>query len=696
MFILPVVAWQSLVDSWRYSMDKKIKWLIAVSALLILSVGPLRGQDRPKPRASLDELLDSVAAVRRYREVALSPDGRRVAWVEGVAGKDKAPSTHTAIFVADLKDPSAKPQRVTAGDGSTDYTEHSLAWSSDSRRLAFLSDKDKEDQLQVYLAAGPDEKVQRLTKLTGFLARPRWSPDGKQLAFLFTENAPRAAGPTQPATPEVGVIGEQDYEQRLTILDIDSGRVRPLSPADLYVYEYDWSPDGKQFAAIAAHGSGDNNWYIAQLYTLRADSGVMKSILKPAMQIAVPRWSPDGQTIAFIGGLMSDEGVNGGEIYTVPATGGPPRNLTPGLKGSAAWLAWGPSGDHLLFSEHVDGCSGLVTVDVASGRITTLWTGAEIVAGEGGEFGVSPDRDRKTTALIRHSFHQPPEVWAGPTGAWQQVTHANRGLHPAWGEARSLHWKSDGLTIQGWLVYPRDYQADRRYPMVVSVHGGPASARRPSWPGTFFDMTLMSHEGYFVLFPNPRGSYGQGEAFTRGNVKDFGYGDLRDILAGVDEVVTTLPVDRNRLGVTGWSYGGYMTMWTVTQTQRFRAAVAGAGIANWQSYYGQNGIDQWLIPYFGASVYDDPAGYAKSSPITFIKRVKTPTLILVGERDVECPVPQSYEFWHALKTLRVPTQFVVYANEGHGISKPEHRRDIFRRTAAWFNKYLQEEKRPSP
>jgi dipeptidyl aminopeptidase/acylaminoacyl peptidase len=244
------------------------------------------------------------------------------------------------------------------------------------------------------------------------------------------------------------------------------------------------------------------------------------------------------------------------------------------------------------------------------------------------------------------------------------------------------------MNVQGWLLYPRPYDPHRRYPMVVVVHGGPAWATRPAWPETFLGLPMLSHAGYFVLFPNPRGSFGQGATFTQANVKDFGYGDLRDILAGVEEVVKTFPVDTDRIGITGWSYGGYMTMWAVTQTKRFRAAVAGAGIANWQSYYGQNGIDQWLIPYFGASVYDDPAVYAKSSPITFIKNVKTPTLILVGERDSECPAPQSYEFWHALKTLGVKTQLVIYPNEGHLIAQPEHRRDLIRRMIAWFNEHL--------
>jgi len=211
---------------------------------------------------------------------------------------------------------------------------------------------------------------------------------------------------------------------------------------------------------------------------------------------------------------------------------------------------------------------------------------------------------------------------------------------------------------------------------------------KPLWPKPGFNPALLSQQGYFVLWPNPRGSYGQGEKFTLANVKDFGGGDLRDILAGVEEAVRTAPVDGQRVGITGWSYGGFMTMFAVTQTNRFRAAVAGAGLSNWQSYYGENSIDQWMLPYFGASVYDDPAVYAKSSAINFIKRVKTPTLIVVGDRDGECPAPQSYEFWHALKTLGVKTQMVVYGDEGHLFHKAEDRKDVLLRMIAWFNENL--------
>jgi len=287
---------------------------------------------------------------------------------------------------------------------------------------------------------------------------------------------------------------------------------------------------------------------------------------------------------------------------------------------------------------------------------------------------------------VLSSFDRAPAVCVGPIGSWHPITHENDGAARFWGQARSLHWQNGDTRVQGWLLYPQDFDAKRRYPMIVQVHGGPAAAVTPNWP-TRWTATLPS-QGYFVFLPNPRGSYGFGEAFTQGNVKDFGHGDLADIQAGIDEALKEAPVDKDRLGLVGWSYGGYMAMWTVTQTHRFKAAVAGAGIVSWQSYYGQNRIDQWMIPYFGKSVYEDPVVYAKSSPITYISNVRTPTLVLHGDRDSEVPTPQGYEFWHALKTLGVPTQLVIYENEGHAIRKPADQKDILTRTVEWFDKYL--------
>ena len=415
----------------------------------------------------------------------------------------------------------------------------------------------------------------------------------------------------------------------------------------------------------------------------------MKSIHKPKLQIANPVWSPDGKQIAFIHGLMSDEGLTGGDIDTISADGGDAQNITPNVKSSASWISWTPEAK-IVFGKYIGGDAGVSIVDPATKELSSVWRGGERLSVGSSATGttLSVAKDGKTSAVIRSSFGDPPEIWAGAIGYWKQITERNKSIKPAWGEAKSLEWKSDGHDVQGWLLYPRDFDPARKYPLVVRVHGGPSWAVLSEWPTSHDFAVALAGAGYFVFQPNARGSFGQGEAFTQANVRDFGYGDFKDIMGGVDAALKSAPIDENRLGLTGWSYGGYMTMWGVTQTNRFKAAVAGAGIANLQSYYGENQIDQWMIPFFGKSVYDDPEVYAKSSPITHIRKVKTPTLILVGDSDGECPTPQSYEFWHALRTLGVETQLVVYEHEGHLFSSAQHQRDVIERALSWFDAHL--------
>ncbi len=661
-------------------------------------------------RAHIDEVLKGLNRGRSTGQVAVSPDGKRLAWVEPGRGGAE-------IRVAPLDD-LQKSERVTAAAKAEEHChEGQMVWAPDAQSLAFFSDCAKPgEQTDLYVARADGSGARRLTELKGLVESPAFAPDGQSVAFLYVEGATRPAGALAAMKPPSGVIGEDGVEiQRVAVARVNAAKPAApdmATPGNLHVYEFDWRPDSKGLAYVAADPPGENNWWVAKLYR-QLLGGEPEVVLAPAevqgalhgLQIAVPRWSPDGKAIAFIGGLMSDQGSTGGDVWIVAARGGAPQDLTQGRPTSPAWIEWGDD-EHIFVSELAGGNCQLIRFRLQGDRtapnVATSY-GAPIFSipgsvGDGRmELSLSATRDHSAFVFRASTFEHAPEVYEAKPGVVMtaglegviQLTHLNDGVEPAWGNSVSLTWKSDNFHVQGWLMLPKDFDPKRKYPLIVEVHGGPAAAVTAHWGGGGgLSATAFSALGYFVLQPNPRGSYGQGEDFTQANRKDFGYGDLRDILAGVDTVLAKYPVDPNRVGLTGWSYGGFMSMFAVTQTQRFKAAVAGAGISDWQSYYGENSIDQWMIPYFGASVYDDPAVYAKASAITFIKQVKTPTLAVVGDRDGECPAPQSYEFWHALRDEHVPTQLVVYPNEGHGFTDPAHRRDVMYRAVEWFEKYL--------
>jgi len=633
---------------------------------------------------TMQQLTEQLSKTVLYGDLALSPNGTRLAWVQSPAA-----TTSKQTYISGTSG-NERPVIVEIPT-SVERTDFGPAWSPDSKMLAVFSSSAEKEQRQLWIVNADGSSPKKITKnLNGYAARPHWSRDGKQIAFLYIEGA-GGGGPLMAAPATTGVIDTAIHNQRIAVLNVATGQLRQVSPENLHIYDYDWSPNDKTFVATAAPGPGDNNWWIAQIHTIDIAKGNATSIYKPSLQVAVPRWSPDGKAIAFIEGLMSDEGFHGGDLFTISADGRDVMNRTPGRKTSVNSFFWqGP--DRILLIEYLGGGSAISELRLTNNSTQTIWKGPEGIHAFGNFPNFALSRDGKFAAAVRSTYNSPPEVFAGPLGKWQQLTSDNARLPTNWGKAESVEWTNEGFNIQGWLVPPAKVEVGKKYPMVVLIHGGPSSVTTSEWPASFgmsrAIIAALSVRGYYVLLPNPRGSYGQGEDFTRANVKDFGGGDLRDMLAGVDVAIKKHPIDPARLGVTGWSYGGFMTMWTVTQTNRFRAAVAGAGIANWQSYYGQNLIDQWMIPFLGASVYDDPAAYEKSSPIRFIKNVKTPTLVIVGERDAECPASQSYEFWHALKTLGVPTQLIIYQGEGHLFIDPKNQAHRMDQTVAWFDKYL--------
>jgi len=677
-------------------MSKVIRLFLPFPVMLYAAVA-MAAPSKIDPR--IETVLGVLSKGRSIHEAKLSPDGRGLAWVIDTNGRP-------AIELANATGHEAHSLNPT--NESDSCTESDLAWAPDSRHLAYVSHCDasgashdaSQTELRVVDVDSRQSALRRVI-LKGGVQSLSWSADGRRLGFLYVPNATRQASSSAAAKPLLNEVGVGDMEvQRVAVLDADDTEPRLVTAANTYVYDFSWSSDAQQIAYIAAPPPGDNNWWIAKLYKqdaqadaaphLLVDPGTVSGSLH-GLQMALPRWSPDGSRIVFIGGLMS--GVVGGDIYSIPAEGGDVVNLTPGIHATPVWLAW-TSANKLLVAQIRDGRSQVAGYDVAADKATQGRVLLDVAAsiGDGSALmALSLSSDGTHAAYIQSSYTQAAEVYVGSLRDGQSLpaTAVNADLKPIWGKAESVMWDNQGYHVQGWLMYPVNYDATKTYPMIVMVHGGPASAVVPYWPGiSFGGAASFSSLGYFVFMPNPRGSFGEGERYTQANRRDFGNGDLSDILAGVDAVEKKLPVDDKRLGLIGWSYGGFMSMFAPTQTQRFHAVVAGAGIANWQSYYGQNQIDQWTIPYFGVSVYDDPAVYAKISAINFIKRYKAPTLLLVGDRDAECPAAQSFEFWHALRAQNVPTSLVVYPNEGHAFADPVHRLDLLRRSMQWFERYL--------
>jgi dipeptidyl aminopeptidase/acylaminoacyl peptidase len=362
-------------------------------------------------------------------------------------------------------------------------------WSADSRHLSFTLRQPGSHTYAVYTAGSDGAGLTKQLDFKGTIVELRYLPDGR-LTMLATQDARKEVGATEAGAAVAGDLDLPPAEQRIAILD--HGAIQWASPADLFVYEYDWRPDAKGFVGTAAPGDGDNNWWTAKLYAFEGGNGrVLYAPTDIRQQIATPKVSRDGRTVAFIGGIMSDFGSTGGDIYTLPAAGGAATNITP---------------------------SGV-------------------------------------TASSMESFTSPPEIRTGVAGKWKALTTINAGMSvPA--RVQSLTWQSDGFNVQGWLLLPE--HANGKVPMLTSVHGGPASATMPSFRGPGLQRTLLER-GYALFLPNPRGSFGQGEQFAAANVRDFGHGDLRDILAGVDAAEKAAPIDGTRLGITGGSYGGFMS-----------------------------------------------------------------------------------------------------------------------------------------
>jgi dipeptidyl aminopeptidase/acylaminoacyl peptidase len=612
-----------------------------------------------------------------FKSVAIAPDGRHVASIEtSDDGSDSdAPAS---LMIRDLVGGAvAVPLPCAAGPNCK---VDSPTWNS-SGQLAFLVSRPEEGVAEIDTVDVKGGAVRRLFTFNGTLDRLRYAPDNR-LAVLATAQAHKLVGRAEAGAPIVGDIGSEADEQRIAVLD--GATLKFVSPADLYVYEFDFLPNGG-FVGTAAPGDGDSQWWVAKLYAFERSQARVLFAPDPREQLAAPAVSPDGKSVAFIGGWMSDFGSTGGDAYVLrlDQPGAKPNNLTAGSHATVTALDWS-CGPGLTGTVLAGDTVAITRLDAAGAK--PAWSGHESLAGGTGN-GLSCGPHG--VAAVSSSFASPPEIVAGPLGHWHAISHENSTIAgtPSF-SAQSVTWRNEGFDVQGWLLQPAGGETGVKRPMVVLVHGGPEAASTNKFLPAFSQARTLLAAGWDVFEPNYRGSFGQGEAFAAASIQDLGGGDWRDVLTGVDAAERAAPIDDTRVGIMGGSYGGYMAMWGITQTHRFRAAVSHAGVSDWLSLEGeapQAGSDQ---VNFGGSVYDDPTPYLKASPIMHMRGVSTPTLITVGERDLECPMPQSEEFYTALDALGVPVEFHVYPGEGHHLQKAADRADFRKRTVAWFQRWF--------
>ena len=619
-------------------------------------------------------------------DIQLSPDGQQVTFSYGTGHKiDKDTPARRTIW---LLNTATRHVRRFIGDEVSSST--AARWSPDGTQLAFVSDRANRKESQLYVIPFGGGEAERLTDRRGQVTNPTWLPDGK--ALVFESSAPDS----EKALPSPDPVVEDEALPFNRVWQVDTSHrvVRPITPADLHVYEYCLSPDGQWLALVAAPQATSEAWYYAQLYITEIGSGVTRQLGTIAHQIGNPVFSPDGQQLAFIAGTLSDQGAVAGDIYAIAVAATPDiqaENLTPGLDHSPTWLTW--NGSRIIYGARQVNGTRISRLDPVTRQLETLIDCPAAAIGNTGPQRISLAADGQTFATVIGSFTAPIAICRGRLDSGNIETLTDlfaETRHYAAPHVEHLEWLSaDGIPVEGWLQFPNDYQPGSAFPLLVMPHGGPSASYVPHFGvGAWAWRHLLADQGIGTFMPNPRGSWGRGEAYQSANVGDLGGGDWLDIVSGIDLLIGRGLVDAERLAIFGWSYGGYLTAWAVTQTRRFKCAIAGAAITNMESNYGVVSIRGWQSVLMGSELYDQPEAHRARSPLTFVRNVSTPTLLLHGENDSDVPREQSLELYTALKALKIETQCVIYPREPHGFQERAHQLDMATRAIAWIRRFL--------
>jgi len=642
----------------------------------------------------------------------LSPDGTRVAFI--TTRMDRSENAYrSSIWLIDLV--GGAPRRLTTGQAR----DRAPRWSPDGRLLVFVSDRTGTDQLWILPSDGGEPW--RLTGMRDRASAPAWSPDGTRLAFLAQvqpgTDPLRERDPGDPADEaRVRVIerlkyrhngeGFRDRPTQLFVVGVDGGTPRQLTFGEPEVEEPSWSPRGDEIAVVSAREPERDFDAISDIWVVRASDGSLRKVTTSEGPAASPSWSPDGERIAYIGHTHPEMGSgHNHRLRLVSAAGGDSRTLTDRLDRNLQIAfrpypvpapAWAPDG-HTIYFLHQD--RGAVVLS----RIRDQGGEAElVVGGERCLSGFDLDRQGRAVVFTATAPTDPGELSTvdARSGLERQLTHFNAGWlgrvqlsAPERLQARA----ADGSPLDLWIMRPAAFQAGRRYPALINVHGGPHT--QYGWP--FFDeFQIQAAAGYVVVYGNPRGSHGYGEAFAIAIRGDWGNLDFGDVLAITDRAAEEPYVDAGRLGILGGSYGGYMTSWVVGHTTRFKAAVSERAVNNLFSQFGTSDIGSLhMAAAWGGTPQEIPQKYLEHSPVMYANQIQTPLLILHSEQDLRCCIEQGEQLYTALKRLRRTVRMVRFPGESHELSrsgKPQHRVERFHYILDWFGRFLGAAAAPQP
>jgi dipeptidyl aminopeptidase/acylaminoacyl peptidase len=664
---------------------------IILTVASILAAASMPQAQRP-PAASLQApTVDQILSLNRAGSPEISPDGRWVAYTVRRANWDDN-AYETDIWLADVRDGTTR--QLTRQKSSS-----SPAWSPDGSRLAFISDRT--DKRQIYLINPHAGEAEALTSTDDGVTSFAWSPDGARIAYTATEPKLQRVKDREKKYGELEVIDQEARMTHLFVVDVAARTTRTLTPEPFVVGGFDWSPDGREIAFDHVINSDPANSGTADIAVVTVDDAKMRDLVTQDGPDRHPAWSPDGSRIAFQSSMASPAYMyTNSVIATVSASGGAPTVLSAAFDEDQSIVAGKSAGVYFTASERT--WSHLYRLDPASKAVAKLASAADAV-----DSSFSMSSDGSTVAFLHADAKTMAEVTVAHVGDDLRVVKTITDLNAqtaGWitSTTEIVSWKSqDGTTIEGVLHKPIDFDPARRYPLLLVIHGGPTGVSRAvPFTSATYPIDVWVPRGVLVLEPNYRGSSGYGEKFRALNVRNLGVGDAWDVLSGIDALVAKGIVDPARVGTMGWSQGGYISAFLATHdSTRFKAISVGAGISDWTTYYVNTDIHPFTRQYLKATPWDDPAIYAKTSPITYIKQAKTPTLIQHGAADQRVPLPNAFELYQGLQDQHVPVKLIVYrgfGGIGHGPSKPKSYRATMDHNLEWFDQYMfQTSARPS-